>query len=59
MVVEAKKDKLFLLFAWAADSSPGRTCEFVSPLMNFPGAARLNFVLGVTTYLVCRCWMGS
>jgi hypothetical protein len=31
MVVEAKGDEPFLLFAWAADSSPGRVCEFVSP----------------------------
>ncbi len=59
MVVEAKGDEPFLLFAWTADSSPGRACEFVSPLVNFPGAVQLNFVVDFATYPVCCCWMGS
>jgi hypothetical protein len=33
----------FLLFDWAADSSPGCACEFVSPLVNFPRRCVVKF----------------
>ncbi len=35
--------RLFHLFAWAADSSPGHACESVSPLVNFPRRCTAKF----------------